>query len=73
MISAAINLKEMTIEQKLEAIEYIWDDLCRNAEDIPSPEWHREELEKREKELLSGNSELIDWETAKKGLIDSIL
>ena len=72
MISAAINLKEMTIEEKLKTIEYIWDDLCRNADDIPSPGWHRDELAKREEELLSGNVELIDWETAKKRLFESV-
>jgi hypothetical protein len=34
-MGAFIQLDEMTIEEKLAAMERLWDDLCRNAESVP--------------------------------------
>jgi len=34
----------MTIAEKLSEMERLWDDLCRDPEDIPSPAWIRDRL-----------------------------
>jgi hypothetical protein len=47
-------------------MESIWEDLCRNAGDVASPEWHKDVLNEREKNLKSGVDSFIDWEDAKK-------
>jgi hypothetical protein len=41
-------LDEMTVSDKLHAMEQIWDDLCRNPENVPSPSWHSDILQARE-------------------------
>ena len=35
-----LNLGEMTTEEKLKAMEMLWDDICRSAPDFSSPYWH---------------------------------
>jgi hypothetical protein len=67
----SLKLDQMTTEEKLRAMELIWDDLCRNAPDFPSPEWHKDVLEKRDQLVKEGREEYIDWETAKKNIRDS--
>ncbi|MFA6569012.1 MAG: addiction module protein [Victivallales bacterium] len=62
---AALPLKKMSIQDKISAMESIWEDLCRNAGDISSPEWHKNVLEEREKNLKSGADSFVDWEDAK--------
>lgn len=47
----ALDLEQMTVEEKLRAIEMIWDDLCRKDENIPSPDWHGDTLRERAEEL----------------------
>ena len=42
-------LSEMTTADKLEAMEKLWEDLCRNTEALPSPAWHENVLSSREK------------------------
>ncbi len=32
-----LPLEKMSIEEKTRTMETIWDDLCRNADSIPSP------------------------------------
>jgi len=37
----------MTTTEKLVVINQIWDDLLRNPDEIPSPEWHGDVLSAR--------------------------
>ena len=67
-----INLKEMTIEEKLKAMEMLWDDICRNVPDLSSPAWHGQVLKKREERIKKGKENVLDWNQAKKDIKDSI-
>ena len=67
-----INLKDMTKKEKLEAMEMLWDDICRNIPDFSSPAWHEQILKEREERLKKGKEKVLDWNQAKKDLRDSI-
>ena len=67
-----INLKEMTIEEKLKTMEMLWDDICRNVPDLSSPAWHEQILKKREEKIKKGKEKILDWDQAKKDIRDSI-
>ena len=56
----------MSVQDKISAMESMWDDLCRNAGDVTSPEWHKDVLNEREENLKSGADSFIDWEDAKE-------
>jgi Putative addiction module component len=45
----SLPLDKMTSLDNIAVMEKLWDDLCRDPESIPSPEWHKEVLEAREK------------------------
>ena len=72
-MSMSIPLQDMTIEEKLQAMESLWDDLCARAEQMPSPPWHGEVLAEREAALERGEEQFEDWETAKRKLDKDIL
>jgi len=61
-----IPLDNMTTEDKLRAIEHIWEDLLRTPEDIPSPAWHVDVLRAREDRARDGSAQLGDWTEAKR-------
>lgn len=61
-----IPLKNMTVSEKLAAIELLWDDLCRCPEDVPSPDWHGTILAEREKKLQDGEASFSDLSETKK-------
>lgn len=67
-----LNIKEMTIEEKMRAMELLWDDLCRNQPDFESPYWHEEVLEAREKDLIEGKDSFLDWKQVKNEIRDLI-
>ncbi|MBI4400488.1 MAG: addiction module protein [Nitrospirae bacterium] len=64
----SLPLKDMTLQEKLAAMESLWEDLARTPEAIESPEWHKEVLEERLQRLAEGKTQFIDWETAKEAL-----
>jgi hypothetical protein len=39
-----LPLDQMTIADKLAAMESLWADLSRRPNDLPSPDWHRDVL-----------------------------
>jgi putative addiction module component (TIGR02574 family) len=67
-MSAAVQLGTMTVSEKLDLLEALWDDLSQNPEQVPSPDWHREILEERREDLQAGREQLEDWEKAKQDI-----
>ncbi len=63
-----LPLKEMSLHEKLMAIETIWDDISHSAAKLPSPDWHEDVLKERERNIKSGSDKLINWDEAKQEL-----
>jgi hypothetical protein len=61
-----LPLDRMSVEEKLRALERIWEDLCRDPSAVPSPHWHQDVLEAREKRLREGSDRFIPWDEAKR-------
>lgn len=68
----SIPLDKMTVEDKLQAIEEIWADLVDTPENIPSPSWHADVLQAREKRISEGTSRFLDIEAAKNAVREQI-
>lgn len=71
-MSAPNDLEKMTIEEKIRAMETLWDDLCRNASDKISPSWHEGVLRQRAQAESVREAQFMDWEAAKKKLRESL-
>ena len=67
-----LPLEQMTVKEKLQAMEELWSDLCSNQNQIPVPQWHKDILDRREKLIKEGKATFVDWETAKKRIADRI-
>ena len=56
MDSLELPLDRMTLEEKLMAMEAIWDSLCRDETQIPVPDWHKQILDERERKVARPGS-----------------
>jgi len=65
---ATLPLKDMSLHEKLMAIETIWDDICHSASDFPSPDWHEDVLKERDRNMKDGSDKLMNWDKAKQHL-----
>ena len=64
----ALPLDKMSVEEKLRVLDRVWEDLARTPMAVPSPAWHRDVLEAREKRFSEGREHSIPWEKAKEDI-----
>jgi hypothetical protein len=67
------QLDQLSTADKIRTMEYLWDDLCRHADEVPSPAWHGEALSQREKSVADGSVSFRDWETEKSRIRDTFI
>jgi hypothetical protein len=68
MTPNSIEIGHLSREEKLKVMEAIGEDLSKDAEQVESPEWHREALDETESRLRVGQETVVDWPEAKKEL-----
>ena len=63
-----LPLDQMTVAEKLQLMEILWDDLTRKPHELESPAWHKEVLEECRRRADSGEEKFSDWEEAKEDI-----
>jgi hypothetical protein len=69
MPTPTLPLDEMTVAEKLQLMEVLWENLSKNPDDVPSPLWHKEVLDECRRKAESGEEQFIDWEKAKQEIL----
>lgn len=69
-MNITLPLQSMTTAEKLDVMEAIWADLCRDEEYVNSPVWHAQVLRERDAAMREGRETPVDWEEAKRRLRD---
>jgi len=64
------QLKTLSNPEALVAMETLWSHLLEGGEEPKSPEWHGEELARRDQLIENGEATFSDWDEAKKRLLD---
>jgi putative addiction module component (TIGR02574 family) len=71
-MATPLPIDKMTIEEKLQAMEALWNDLCQHEEALPVHDWQKEVLDERERQIERGEAQFVDWEEAKKRIAREI-
>lgn len=72
-MSFNLPLKDMSLHEKLAAMELLWEDIVRTPEAVESPAWHKDILDERRQRVTNGQSQFVDWETAKADIRNKVL
>jgi hypothetical protein len=67
-MNTVLDMGRLTRIEKLRAMEELWEDLSRDPDSYPSPEWHGDVLREREHAIQAGKDSFVPWETAKRML-----
>jgi putative addiction module component (TIGR02574 family) len=65
-MDAVLPLDEMTAEEKLKALEAIWEALSRHEDQVPVPDWHKKVLDQRQRQIDSAEAKFISLEEMKE-------
>lgn len=69
---ATIQIERLTVAEKIQMMESLWDSLCAQPENIQSPDWHSDVLKDREDRLANGSDSFVNWDVAKKHIRDEL-
>jgi putative addiction module component (TIGR02574 family) len=67
-MSVDIQIDSLSVAEKVQLLETVWESLCAHPGDVQSPEWHREVLEERRRRLEDGRATISSWADAKARL-----
>jgi hypothetical protein len=59
-----IAIEQMSWEEKLRALEELWDAIVREGHRYQSPSWHEHELKETQQRYLAGEEQPKDWTSA---------
>jgi len=63
-----VAINQLSVAERLDLISVLWDGIADSLEELPIPDWHREELERR---LAAGDANpdaAISWEEVRQRL-----
>jgi len=69
MSNSDISIDGLSTQQKINLMELIWSDLSKRPEELPTPTWHGDILERRRQLVLNGESDFENWDDVKKRLL----
>ncbi len=55
----ASEIDKMSLPEQLRTMERLWDAVCREPEEVASPEWHRDILTDRKARAERGESRFL--------------
>jgi len=60
-----VEISKMSVLERLQTMEALWDSLTREPGVIKSPSWHEEILSDRKEKIKSGDANFISLEELK--------
>lgn len=67
-MSIDLPLNSMSIAEKVQLLEQVWDSLCQDKGEVRSPQWHAAILAERQRQIASGEMTVSPWLEAKERL-----
>ena len=71
-MNLTLPLDQMTVSDKLQTMESLWDNLCETSDELLSSPWHGDVLAERDNRLAMGAEAVYDWNDAKKRIRETI-
>lgn len=59
------DISKMTVLERIQIMEALWDSLTHESTELESPQWHRGVLAERKRKIDSGKAEFISLEELK--------
>ncbi len=62
------EIRKLSVAERIQLVEDVWDSIAAAAEELPVPDSHREELARRRTEHRQHPEDVIPWEEVRRQL-----
>ncbi|HYO15899.1 MAG TPA: addiction module protein [Thermoanaerobaculia bacterium] len=63
---------DLSVEEKLDYLQSLWDRICAHPAEVPVPDWHRKVIQERLAAHRSDPGAVVPWEDARNELLASL-
>jgi len=67
-VSLLDEIRKLSVAERLELVEDVWDSIAVEGDAIPVPESHRQELARRRQEHRDHPEDVVPWEEVRAQL-----
>ena len=60
--------KKIGVRERIRLVQKIWDSIVEDTEDLPVPEWHKKELERRHAKYIDNPDPVLSWNQVKENV-----
>ena len=60
------QLVDLTLSEKLQLVEELWDHIAACGQPLPVPDWQKQELDRRKHNYQANPDSGVSWEDAKR-------
>lgn len=64
-------IERMSVTERLQAMDQLWDSLTRSSGEIPSPDWHQDVLVERKAKAQRGEAKFLTLDQLRSRLRSS--
>lgn len=65
-------LEELSVGEKVELMEALWEDMLQRSNSLPSLSWHKQILDERRQSVLSGEARYSSLDEVEKRLMNQL-
>ena len=65
----ATEISRLTLAEKLQLVEELWDDIAASEDALPIPDWHKQILNEDEARYQANPNEGLPWPEVKARLL----
>lgn len=65
------ELEKLSVPERLQIVEDLWDSIARSNASLPVPQWQKDELSRRKENYVRHPESAITWDQAKQDILPS--
>ncbi|HOC70503.1 MAG: putative addiction module component [Candidatus Hydrogenedentes bacterium ADurb.Bin101] len=71
MANVLEELEKLSVAERLQLVEDLWDSIARSNTEVPIPQWQKDELARRKEIYLRNPDAVLTWDQAKRDILQS--
>ena len=71
MNGALQELESLSVSERVQLVEDLWDSIARSSDELPVPQWQKDELARRKSAYLKSPQSIETWEQVKRSILQS--
>lgn len=63
------ELEKLSVTERVQLVEELWDSIARSNAEIPLPQWQRDELDRRKEKYAQNPDSVRTWDEVKNDIL----